>query len=64
MIAGPVEATALGNVLIQARTVGDIGSLAEIREVVRNSSQLQTFEPQQTALWETAYKRFQQLPRK
>ena len=35
VIAGPTEATALGNVLLQARAAGDIGTLAEIRDVVR-----------------------------
>lgn len=64
VIAGPIEATALGNVLIQARAMGDISTLADIRQVVRNSSTLQVFEPQQTAAWEAAYKRFEKLPRK
>lgn len=63
VIAGPVEATALGNVLIQARADSQIGSLAEIREVVRDSSELGTFEPEQTASWEAAWQRYCQLHR-
>ncbi|MCA9046433.1 MAG: rhamnulokinase, partial [Planctomycetaceae bacterium] len=63
VIAGPIEATALGNVLIQARATGDIGSLSDIRKVVRNSVKLERFEPQQSAAWDAAYERFCKLPR-
>lgn len=58
VLAGPVEATALGNVLIQARSAGDVASLAEIREIVRNSSEIRTFEPQDQTAWAAAYERF------
>jgi len=61
VIAGPVEATALGNVLIQARAAGEIGSLADIRKVVKASSDLDIFEPQQTQEWNAAYQRYRQL---
>lgn len=61
VIAGPIEATALGNVLIQARTAGEIGSLKEIRDVVRVSSTLKCYEPQQQAAWRDAYSRFCEL---
>lgn len=44
-IAGPVEATALGNAGIQAIAVGSLTGLDELRAVVRNSSELRTFEP-------------------
>jgi rhamnulokinase len=45
VIAGPVEATALGNVLVQARATGDIGSLAELRTVAAASAEPAVFEP-------------------
>ncbi len=61
VITGPVEATALGNVLIQARAAGEIGSLAEIRSIVKNSFELKTYEPKHTANWQAAYERFRQL---
>lgn len=65
VIAGPSEATALGNVLIQARAAGDIGSLAEIRDVVRLSSEdeMKTFPPQETVAWDRQYPRFLSLLR-
>ena len=45
VVAGPVEATAMGNVLIQARTLGDIPRSTSIRKIAENSSTLITFEP-------------------
>lgn len=61
VIAGPVEATALGNVLIQARASGAISSLSEIRDVVRASSELKTFEPASRPEWQAASQKFHEL---
>ena len=47
VIAGPVEATALGNLLIQARTMGDLPEGETIRSIARNSSELVTYFPEQ-----------------
>ena len=63
VVAGPVEATAAGNLLIQAQALGKLGSLAEVRRVVRNSFEVQRFEPQDGAAWEAAYGRFRALGR-
>ena len=45
VVAGPVEATAVGNVMVQAFARGEVGSLAEIRTVVRRSFDTKTYEP-------------------
>jgi len=45
VITGPVEATALGNLLVQVRASGEISSLSEIREVARQSSHVTRYEP-------------------
>lgn len=55
VVAGPVEATALGNILMQAYACGELGSLQEIREVVRNSTELITYEPVGTEAWDAFY---------
>ncbi|MFZ9092372.1 MAG: rhamnulokinase, partial [Planctomycetaceae bacterium] len=59
--AGPTEATALGNVLVQAMAAGDVGSLSEIREIVRRSETIAEFAPQNTAEWDAQWERFQSL---
>lgn len=57
--AGPVEATAYGNCLMQAIALGDIGSLAEARAIVRASVACETFEPSaDRAVWEERYAGF------
>ena len=58
VIAGPVEATAMGNIMVQAMAMGHVSSLSEIRAVIRNSSNPQIFEPHDRAEWEKAYEKF------
>lgn len=61
VIAGPVEATAFGNVLLQARTDGALATLSDLREIVRASSDLKSYEPHETKAWGEAYARFCEL---
>jgi len=62
VIAGPVEATAIGNVLMQALGRGHIGSLNQAREVVRRSFAMDTYTPcPDSAPWDEAYARFLRL---
>jgi rhamnulokinase len=61
VLAGPAEATALGNVLVQARTAGEVGSLADMRAVVRASTEVETFEPTAGDRWAAAVARFDEL---
>jgi rhamnulokinase len=56
--AGPEEATLLGNLLVQAMSLGEIASLAEAREVVAASTMPVTYEPQETSEWREARERF------
>jgi rhamnulokinase len=62
VVAGPSEATALGNLLVQAMGAGEISGLAELRAVVRASCSPVTLEPRPTADWQTAYRRYCELP--
>ncbi|MCS6859898.1 MAG: FGGY-family carbohydrate kinase, partial [Abditibacteriales bacterium] len=61
VLAGPVEATAIGNVMVQALALGHVRSHAELREVVRRSFVMQTYEPQPSGGWEEAYGRYLQI---
>jgi rhamnulokinase len=58
VVTGPVEATALGNLLVQVRASGELSSLAEMREVIRKSSAVGTCRPGKPAAWEEASARF------
>jgi len=62
VFAGPVEATACGNVLIQALTLGHLPNLSALREVVRASFPIRQFQPEQSEAWEQASERFAALP--
>jgi rhamnulokinase len=59
VVAGPVEATAIGNVMMQAVSAGAIGSIAEAREVIRRSFDVEEYLPKNTAAWDEAYERYQ-----
>ena len=61
ILAGPVEATACGNVLIQALALGHLDSLAELRKVVRDSFPIVEFHAEHSAEWSDAFERFQSL---
>jgi rhamnulokinase len=61
VIAGPGEATAVGNIMVQALALGYVRSLADIRTIIRNSVQLRTYEPSSGREWDSAYERFQNV---
>jgi rhamnulokinase len=61
VVAGPVEATAIGNVLVQAIGLKLISNLAEARDIVRHSFDVRTFEPQHPGRWTEPYERFLKL---
>jgi rhamnulokinase len=58
VVAGPVETTAVGNILLQMLAMGQISSLNEGRKLVRRSFPVETYQPVDTAAWEDAYARF------
>lgn len=61
VITGPVEATAIGNILMQAIGLKHLSSLADARGVVRTSFTPEVYEPKQTADWGEAYSRLQKV---
>ncbi len=60
VIAGPVEATALGNIAMQMLATGAVTSLAEARAVIDRSFPTDRFEPNDTDQWNSHYSRFRQ----
>ena len=61
MIAGPEEATLVGNLLVQAMALGELASLDEVREVVRRSFVPTTYDPSESQRWRDAKGRFSRL---
>ncbi len=58
VIAGPSEATAIGNIMIQAKAAGDVSSLHEMRQIIANSVALDEFTPENSFVWNEAYEKF------
>ena len=62
VIAGPVEATAIGNAMMQAIALGAIDSISAARGIIAESFSVKTYEPQSSAEWDDAWPRFESLP--
>jgi rhamnulokinase len=61
VVAGPVEATAIGNIMMQMLALGHVASLEQGRELVRRSFGTHTYMPQDVATWDAAYDRYLSL---
>jgi rhamnulokinase len=61
VMAGPVEATAMGNIMVQAMAAGLFSSLEEMREVIRKSSVPVVYRPEEPEAWEEAYGLFKRI---
>ena len=56
----PEDATAMGNILVQAIALGQVSSLEEARRIVRESSRFETIQPS-AVVWNTAFERLEKL---
>jgi len=61
VIAGPEEATAVGNLMVQAMGLGIIKSMKDALPIIRQAFPLKDYKPRDTALWNKAYERFRQI---
>lgn len=61
VITGPVEATAAGNILIQALSAGDLENLASARELMKQSTEMEIYIPEDTEQWQNAASRFESI---
>jgi len=57
VVTGPIEGAAMGNLLTQAMALGDIADLDQLRQVVRNSENVESWMPNHTEQWEDAYQK-------
>lgn len=61
VIAGPSEATAIGNIMIQAIAAGTAKDIASMRRLISSSIPLKTFQPQDAEVWDGAYQQFKRF---
>jgi len=61
VVAGPVEAAAIGNIIVQAIALGQVASLAEGRALIFDSFDVSTYQPANKQVWDDAYARYLQL---
>lgn len=61
VIAGPVEATVIGNAVVQLITGGFISGIMEAKQIIRDSFETVVYEPHNTELWDENYARFKKL---
>lgn len=61
--AGPTEGSAIGNVVVQYMALGEIEDIREARKLIRDSFDIQTYQPQQQEDWDKAYQLFLQINR-
>ena len=64
VVAGPIEATAVGNLMMQAVASGDVSGIPQAREVIRNSFDVIEYLPHDAAAWQDAYGRFLEIMNK
>jgi rhamnulokinase len=64
VLAGPVEATVIGNALAQLIALGELKDLRQARELVATMRALRRYEPQDQAAWDEAYGRYRELATK
>lgn len=64
VLAGPVEATVIGNALLQLITLGELDDLQQARQLVATMGELRRYEPQDKAAWDDAYHRYRELAKR
>ena len=64
VVAGPSEGTAIGNIMLQAKAVGMIKDIQEMRGVISASIELADFEPQQVEEWNRAFEKYMSVIKK
>jgi len=58
VVAGPQEATAIGNLMMQVKASGEVKDITQMRQVIRNSFDVEVYEPKNTTVWDEQFDRF------
>ena len=60
VVTGPVEGTAYGNIMMQAKATGQISSIAQARKILHNSIETKIYEPIDASVWDSQYQKYLQ----
>jgi rhamnulokinase len=58
VVTGPIEGTAIGNIMMQAKAAGVVDDMFEMRKIIANSIEQKTYQPQDKEAWDKAYERY------
>ena len=58
VVAGPIEATSIGNLAVQLISLGEVKNLQEARQLIANSFPQEVYMPENPAAWDDAYEKF------
>lgn len=58
VVTGPVEGTAIGNIMLQAKATGLVSDMFEMRKIIADSIEMKTYKPQDREAWDAAYERY------
>ena len=61
VVTGPVEGTAIGNIMLQAKAAGVVSDMFEMRGIIADSIETKTYLPQETERWEKAYAEYEKV---
>ena len=61
VVAGPIEASVIGNAVVQLIALGDLKDIEEARQLISEMQVTHVYEPEDTAVWLEAYTRFQDI---
>ena len=64
ILAGPQECTAIGNIMMQAQAMKQVGDIWEMRSIIAKSTDLVTYEPEDKEIWDKAYKKYLKITTK
>ncbi|MEJ2615406.1 MAG: rhamnulokinase [Ignavibacteriaceae bacterium] len=61
VVAGPAEATVIGNAVVQLITIGELNNLQDARQIIAGMKELRRYEPKDIEMWKEAYRRYESL---
>lgn len=64
VIAGPIEATAIGNLMMQVKATGEVADMTQMRQVIRDSFSVESYRPEDTDTWAEQFERYIKITRR